>query len=99
MTIRSIAGVPALRHAKIAAMAAIAILLSLNGARAAGELAREGEGTISPIVGQIRFQEPDPYSITNRSRAAVAPVRNSPLKSIVHTSFGERASTVGRPAG
>ena len=40
MTIRSIAGVPALQHAKIAAMAAIAILLSLNGARAAGDPVR-----------------------------------------------------------
>ncbi|WP_298280087.1 c-type cytochrome [uncultured Bradyrhizobium sp.] len=40
MTIRSIAGVPALQHAKIAAMAAIAMLLSLNGARAAGDPVR-----------------------------------------------------------
>jgi cytochrome c len=40
MTIRSIAGVLAPRHAKIAAMAAIAILLALNSARAAGDASR-----------------------------------------------------------
>ena len=40
MTIRSIAGALAPRHAKTAAMAAIAILLALNSARAAGDAAR-----------------------------------------------------------
>ena len=56
MTIRSIAGVPALRHAKIAAMAAIAILLSLNGARAAGDPVRgatlyQGCGDAGTVAG------------------------------------------------